>query len=435
MASYFNEEFETLPRVAIEALQLKRFKATLERVYANVPFYKKSLDSVSITPDSITSLSDLQKLPFTTKQDMRDSYPYALFAAPMEEIVRIHASSGTTGKPTVVGYTKKDIENWADLMARTLVTAGAHKGDIIHNAYGYGLFTGGLGVHNGAERLGASVIPISGGNTARQLMIMQDFGSTVITCTPSYALFMAEDARAEGLDFKNFKLRVGIFGAEPWSEAMRGEIEAKLNLTALDIYGLSEIMGPGVAQECFEGKCGLHIWEDHFIPEIINPVTCEILPEGEKGELVITTITKQGIPLIRYRTRDITSITYEPCVCGRTHARIARLSGRSDDMLIIRGVNVFPSQIESILVRIEGVEPHYLLIVDRKDNLDTLQVQVEVDERIFSDEIKVLQSLARRIEKEIKDMLGVTCNVKLVEPKTIQRSEGKAKRVIDNRKL
>lgn len=435
MASYFNEEFETLPRVALEALQFMRLKSVLDRVYNNVPFYKNSFDSAGIKLDSITSLKDLQRLPFTTKQNMRDSYPYALFAAPMEEIVRIHASSGTTGKPTVVGYTKQDIENWADLMARTLVTAGAHKGDIIHNAYGYGLFTGGLGVHNGAERLGASVIPISGGNTARQLMIMQDFGSTVITCTPSYSLFMAEEARAEGLDFKNFKLRVGIFGAEPWSEAMRGEIEEKLNLTALDIYGLSEIMGPGVAQECFEGKCGLHIWEDHFIPEIINPLSGELLPEGEQGELVITTITKQGIPLIRYRTRDITSITYEPCICGRTHARISRLSGRSDDMLIIRGVNVYPSQIESILVTIEGVEPHYLLIVDRTENLDTLQILVEVDERIFSDEIKILQSLSRRIEKEIKDMLGVTCSVKLVEPKTIQRSEGKAKRVIDNRKL
>jgi len=435
LATYFNEEFETLPRIALEALQLMRLKSVLERVYNNVPFYRNSFDSVGIKPASITSLKDLQRLPFTTKQDMRDSYPYALFATPMEEIVRIHASSGTTGKPTVVGYTKKDIENWADLMARTLVTAGAHKGDIIHNAYGYGLFTGGLGVHNGAERLGASVIPISGGNTARQLMIMQDFGSTVITCTPSYSLFIAEEARSAGLDFKNFKLRVGIFGAEPWSEAMRAEIEEKLNLTALDIYGLSEIMGPGVAQECFEGKCGLHIWEDHFIPEIINPLTGELLPEGEKGELVITTITKQGIPLIRYRTRDITSVTYEPCICGRTHARIARLSGRSDDMLIIRGVNVFPSQIESILVTIEGVEPHYLLIVDRKENLDTLQIQVEVDERIFSDEIKVLQGLASQIEKEIKDMLGVTCSVKLVEPKTIQRSEGKAQRVIDNRKL
>ena len=435
MATYFHEEFETLPRVALEALQLKRLKSTIDRVYANVPFYRASLDKSGIAPESVTSLADLQRLPFTTKQDMRDSYPYALFAAPMEEIVRIHASSGTTGKPTVVGYTKKDIDNWADLMARTLMTAGAHRGDIIHNAYGYGLFTGGLGVHNGAERLGASVIPISGGNTARQLMIMQDFGSTILTCTPSYSLFMAEEALAAGVDFRRMKLRVGIFGAEPWSEAMRMEIEEKLNLTALDIYGLSEIMGPGVAQECFEGKNGLHIWEDHFIPEIIDPATGKLLPAGEKGELVITTITKQGIPLIRYRTRDITSISYEPCVCGRTHARISRLSGRSDDMLIIRGVNVFPSQIESILVGIEGVEPHYILIVDRQGNLDTLEVQVEVDERIFSDEIKVLQGLARRIEKEIKDMLGVTCNVKLVEPKTIQRSEGKAKRVIDKRQL
>ncbi len=435
MTCYFNEEFETLPRQALEALQLKRLQATAERVYANVPFYRTAFDRAGVKPAAIANLEDLQKLPFTTKQDMRDSYPYALFAAPMDEIVRIHASSGTTGKPTVVGYTKKDIENWSDLMARSLMTASAHKGDIIHNAYGYGLFTGGLGAHYGAERLGASVIPISGGNTKRQIMIMQDFGSTVLTCTPSYSLFMAEEAKAEGVDFRDLKLRVGIFGAEPWSEAMRGEIEDKLNLTALDIYGLSEIMGPGVAQECFEGKNGLHIWEDHFIPEIINPDTGQRVPVGEKGELVITTITKQGIPLIRYRTRDITSLNLEPCVCGRTHARLARLSGRSDDMLIIRGVNVFPSQIESILVRIEGVEPHYLLIVDRKDNLDTLEVQVEVDERIFSDEIKVLQSLARLIEKEIKDMLGVTCTVKMVEPKKIQRSEGKAKRVIDNRKL
>jgi phenylacetate-CoA ligase len=320
-------------------------------------------------------------------------------------------------------------------MARSFVAAGAHKGDIIHNAYGYGLFTGGLGAHYGAERLGASVIPISGGNTKRQIMIMQDFGSTVLTCTPSYSLFMAEEALVEGIDFKKLKLRVGIFGAEPWSEEMRNEIEAKLNLSAIDIYGLSEIMGPGVAIECIEAKRGLHIWEDHFIPEIINPETGERLPEGERGELVITTITKQGIPLIRYRTRDITSLTYEPCVCGRTHARITRMSGRSDDMLIIRGVNVFPSQIEAILVGIEGIEPHYMLIVDRQGTLDTLTVQVEVSEHLFSDEIKILQALSRRVEKEIKDMLGVTCTAKLVEPKTIQRSEGKAKRVIDNRKL
>jgi phenylacetate-CoA ligase len=435
MAPYYNEEFETLPRPALEALQLKRLQNVLERVYANVPFYRTSFDMAGIRPGDVHTLADLQRLPFTTKQDMRDSYPYGLFAAPLEEIVRIHASSGTTGKPTVVGYTHKDIEIWSELMARSFVAAGAHRGDIIHNAYGYGLFTGGLGAHYGAERLGASVIPISGGNTKRQIMIMQDFGSTVLTCTPSYSLFMAEEARAEGVDFRDLKLRVGIFGAEPWSEAMRSEIEAKLNLDAIDIYGLSEIMGPGVAIECIEAKHGLHLWEDHFIPEIINPETGSVLPEGETGELVITTITKQGIPLIRYRTRDITSLTREPCICGRTHARIARMSGRCDDMIIIRGVNVFPSQIESVLVGIEGVEPHYLLIVDRHDNLDTLEVQVEVDEWLFSDEIKVLQSLARRIEKEIKDMLGVTCKAKLVEPKTIQRSEGKARRVIDNRRV
>ena len=434
MASYFNEEFETLPRPALEALQLKRLQQVLQRVYRNVPFYEESFDNAGISPDDIKSLAELRRLPFTTKQDMRDSYPYGLFAAPMEEIVRIHASSGTTGKPTVVGYTSRDISNWSDLMARSFVAAGAHRGDIIHNAYGYGLFTGGLGAHYGAERLGASVIPISGGNTRRQIMIMQDFGSTVLTCTPSYSLFMAEEARTEGIDFKNLKLRVGIFGAEPWSEAMRKEIEAKLNLDAIDIYGLSEIMGPGVAIECIEAKSGLHIWEDHFIPEIIDSESGEVLPEGTQGELVITTITKEGIPLIRYRTRDITSLTYAPCICGRTHARLARMSGRSDDMLIIRGVNVFPSQIESILVRVEGVEPHYLLIVDREENLDTLEVQVEVGEELFSDEIKVLQSLSKRIEKEIKENLGVTSRVKLVEPKTIQRSEGKARRVIDNRK-
>ncbi len=429
----YNEEFETLPRPALEALQLKRLKSTIKRVYNQVPFYREGLDKAGIIPEDINSLSDLQKLPFTHKQDMRDSYPYGLFAVPMEEIVRIHASSGTTGKPTVVGYTRKDIEVWSELMARSFVAAGAHKGDIIHNAYGYGLFTGGLGAHYGAERLGASVIPMSGGNTKKQILIMKDFGSTVLTCTPSYSLYLAEAALEEGVDFKSLRLRVGIFGAEPWSESMRKEIESKLNICAIDIYGLSEIMGPGVAIECHEAKNGLHIWEDHFLPEIIDPETGNLVPEGEKGELVITTITKEGIPLVRYRTRDITSITYDPCVCGRTHARIARMSGRSDDMLIIRGVNIFPSQIESVLMKIEKVEPHYLLIVDRKDNLDTLEVQVEVDEQLFSDEVKHLQALAQAIEKEIKDMLGVTCKVRLVEPKTILRSEGKAKRVIDKR--
>ncbi|MEA5114631.1 MAG: phenylacetate--CoA ligase [Geobacteraceae bacterium] len=430
---YYNEEFETLPRPALEALQLKRLKTMLERVYSNVPFYKEKFASLGIRPESVKTLEDLRSLPFTVKQDMRDAYPYGLFSSRMEEIVRIHASSGTTGKPTVVGYTKKDIETWSELMARSFVSAGVHRGDIIHNSYGYGLFTGGLGAHYGAEKLGASVIPMSGGNTKRQILIMKDFGSTVLTCTPSYSLFLAEAAKDEGVDFRSLSLRVGIFGAEPWSESMRLEIEEKLNISAIDIYGLSEIMGPGVAIECQEAKCGLHVWEDHFIPEIINPETCEPMPEGEKGELVITTITKEGIPLVRYRTRDITSISYEPCPCGRTHARLARMSGRSDDMLIIRGVNVFPSQIESILMRIEGVEPHYLLIVDRKGNLDTLEVQVEVDECLFSDEVKHLQEMAHGIEKEIKDLLSLTCKVRLVEPKTITRSDGKAKRVVDNR--
>jgi phenylacetate-CoA ligase len=429
----WNAEFETLPREAIAALQLKRLQQTLQRVYATVPFYQESFRRAKITPDDIKSLDDLRRLPFTLKQDMRDNYPYGLFAVPLEDIVRIHASSGTTGKPTVVGYTRRDIEMWAELMARSFVAAGAHKGDVIHNAYGYGLFTGGLGAHYGAEKLGASVIPMSGGNTKKQIMIMQDFGSTVLTCTPSYSLYLAEAAAEEGVDFRDLKLRVGIFGAEPWTESIRREIEAKLNIKAIDIYGLSEILGPGVGIECIEAQHGLHIWEDHFIPEIINPDTGEVLPHGEQGELVITTITKEGIPMIRYRTRDITRLIAEPCVCGRTHIRLARMSGRTDDMLIIRGVNIFPSQIESVLVNIEGVEPHYQLLVDREENLDTLEIQVEVNEKTFSDEIKVLQDLTQRIRKEIKDLLGISCKVRLVEPKTIARSEGKAQRVIDRR--
>jgi phenylacetate-CoA ligase len=429
----WNDEFETLPREAMESLQLKRLQQTLQRVFATVPYYRESFRKAGVTPDSVKSLDDLRRLPFTLKQDMRDNYPYGLFAVPLDQIVRIHASSGTTGKPTVVGYTRRDIDTWSELMARSFVAAGAHRGDVIHNAYGYGLFTGGLGAHYGAEKLGASVIPMSGGNTKRQIMIMQDFGSTVLTCTPSYSLYLAEAAAEEGIDFKKLKLRVGIFGAEPWSESIRCEIEEKLGIKAIDIYGLSEILGPGVAIECIEAQSGLHIWEDHFIPEIINPDTGEVLPLGERGELVLTTITKEGIPMIRYRTRDITRLIPEACICGRTHVRLERMSGRSDDMLIIRGVNVFPSQIESVLVGIDGVEPHYQLIIDRDENLDTLEVQVEVNEQTFSDEIKVLQDLSGRIRKEIKDLLGITCKVRLVEPKTIARSEGKAKRVIDNR--
>lgn len=430
----WNDEFETLPREALQALQLKRLQQTMQRVYESVPYYRESFKKANITPDSVKSLDDLQKIPFTLKQDMRDNYPYGLFAAPLDKIVRIHASSGTTGKPTVVGYTQRDIDNWSELMARSFAAAGAHSGDILHNAYGYGLFTGGLGAHYGAEKLGASVIPMSGGNTKKQIMIMQDFGSTILTCTPSYCLYLAEAAAEEGINIRELPLRVGIHGAEPWSEQMRDEIEEKLGIKAIDIYGLSEILGPGVAIECIEAQSGLHIWEDHFIPEIINPDTGEVLPHGEQGELVITTITKEGIPMIRYRTRDITRINPEPCICGRTHVRLERMSGRSDDMLIIRGVNVFPSQIESILMKIEGVEPHYQLVVDRDDNLDTLEIQVEVNEGVFSDEIKVLQGLSKEIRHQIKEILGVTCEVRLVEPKTIARSEGKAQRVIDKRK-
>ncbi len=431
----WNQEFETLPRKDLEVLQIERLRETAERVYGAVPFYKKIFDEAGVRPGNIHSLKDLRSLPFTTKNDLRDHYPFGLFAVPMEQVVRIHASSGTTGKQTVVGYTRRDIDTWAEVMARSLAAAGAQRTDIIHNAYGYGLFTGGLGIHYGAEKMGASVIPISGGNSKRQIIVMQDFGSTVLTCTPSYALFLAETAEEMGVDIRKLKLRVGIFGAEPWSEKMREEIERKLNIDAIDIFGLSEIIGPGVSIECIEAKRGLHVFEDHFIPEIIHPRTGEVLPYGEKGELVFTTITKEAFPLIRYRTRDISVLHPEPCPCGRTHVRMERVSGRSDDMLIIRGVNVFPSQIESVLMNVKGVEPHYVLIVDRQGNLDTLEVQVEVNEKGFSDEIKELQVLGRRIEKDIKDLLGVTAVVKLVEPKTLQRSEGKAQRVIDKRKI
>ena len=432
----WNEEFETLPREALEALQFKRLKATVERVYETVPFYKKKFDELGVKPSHVKTLKDLQLLPFTIKNDLRDNYPFGLFSVPMEQVVRVHASSGTTGKPIVVGYTKRDIDTWAELIARTLFCAGVHRGDIVHNAYGYGLFTGGLGLHYGAEKVGASVIPISGGNTKRQIIIMQDFGPTAITCTPSYALHLGEVAEEMGLNpAKDFKLRVGCFGAEPWSENMREQIEKKFNIDAIDIFGLTEVIGPGVSSECLEAKKGLHVFEDHFIPEIIDPATGKALPYGEKGELVFTSITKEAFPVIRYRTRDISVLYPEICKCGRTFVRMQRITGRTDDMLIIRGVNVFPSQIESVLMQIEGVEPHYQLIVDREGNLDTLEVQVEVNEKVFSDEIKQLERLEKRIEKDIKELFGVTCKCKLVEPKTIQRSEGKAKRVIDKRKI
>lgn len=430
----WNQEFETLPREALEALQLKRLRATCERVYANVPHYRRAFDAAGFRPEQIRTLADIQRLPFTTKQDLRDNYPYGMFCTPMEQVVRIHASSGTTGKPTVVGYTQRDIETWSELMARCFCAAGVSRGDIVHNSYGYGLFTGGLGAHYGAERVGASVIPMSGGNTKKQIMVMKDFHSTVLTATPSYALHLAEVAEEEGVPMDDLSLRVGIFGAEPWSDEMRAQLESRLHLDAIDIYGLSEIIGPGVAVECLEAKSGMHLMEDHFIAEIIDPDTLEVLPPGEEGELVFTTITKEAFPIIRYRTRDITRLIAEPCRCGRTSWRMQKVSGRSDDMLIIRGVNVFPSQIEALLVECEGVEPHYELVVDRDGSMDTLEVRVEVNDRIFSDEIRHLQALGNRIRKDIKDLYGITARVSLVEPRTIARSQGKAVRVIDRRK-
>jgi phenylacetate-CoA ligase len=431
----YNEKFETMPREALEAIQVRRLQATAARVYNTVPFYRKRFDEMGLKPDHIRTLDDLRKLPFTDKDDLRDNYPFGMFAVPMDNVVRIHASSGTTGKPTVVGYTARDVQTWSELMARTLVAAGATKNDIVHNAYGYGLFTGGLGFHYGAEKLGASVIPISGGNTRRQVMIMKDFGATVLTCTPSYALHIAEVAEEMGVNFRDLKFKAGVFGAEPWTEQMRQEIERKLNLKAMDIYGLSEIIGPGVSVECIEAQSGLHVFEDHFIPEIIDPRTEEVLPHGTPGELVFTTITKEAFPVIRYRTRDFSILHPEPCRCGRTMARMGRVQGRSDDMLIIRGVNVFPSQIESVIMETKGVEPHYQLVVERVASLDQLTVLVEVNEKLFSDEIKNLQAMGRTLERNLRETLGVAAEVKLVEPKTIQRSEGKAVRVVDKRQL
>ena len=433
----YNEEFETLPREVLESLQLKRLQQVVQRVYHTVGFYRTAFDKAGVKPDDIKTLSDLRRLPFTTKQDLKDNYPFGLFAVPMSSIVRLHASSGTTGRSTVVGYTKRDIDTWSELMARCFVAAGLTKNDIIHNAYGYGLFTGGLGAHYGAEKLGASVIPMSGGNTKRQIMILQDFGPTAICCTPSYALNLAEQGKAMGVDMQSLKLRVGILGAEPWSEQLRDEVESKLNITALNIYGLSEIMGPGVSMECLEGRHGMHVFEDHFIVEAIQPETGELLPYGEEGELVFTTITKEAFPLIRYRTRDISRLMVEPCRCGRSHLRMDRVTGRSDDMLIIRGVNVFPSQIEAVLVAVTELEPHYQLLVDRVGSLDTLEIQVEISEKIFadSDEVRNLQKIERRLAKDIKDYLGVTAKIKLVEPKSLQRFEGKASRVVDKRNI
>ena len=429
----FDVSNETMPREELEALQLRRLKSLVEKVYYNVPFYQNRFNEMGLRPEQVRSLDDLKYLPFTEKQDLRNNYPFGLFAVPRDNVVRVHASSGTTGKATVVGYTQRDVNTWAELMARSLMCAGASRRDIVHNAYGYGLFTGGLGMHYGVERLGATILPISGGGTRRQVMLMRDFGSTILCSTPSYALFLYESIIAAGMSIDDLKLHTGIFGAEPWSEKMRADIESKLRIKALDIYGLSEIMGPGVGMECCDAQDGLHIWEDHFLIEIIDPETGEQLPLGETGELVITTLTKEAQPLIRYRTRDITRIDAIPCRCGRTHRRITRIQGRSDDMLIIRGVNVFPQQIETILLETQGVAPHYQLILTREGSLDMLEVKVEVDEKMFSDEIKHLQRIEAKIQKNIKEFLGVTAKVTLSEPRSIERSEGKAKRIIDLR--
>lgn len=430
----WNEYIECMDRERLTKLQSERLSNMIQRLYFNVPFYRNLFQQKGIEPGDIKSIEQLKDLPFTTKQDLRDNYPFGLFAVHSSEVVRVHASSGTTGKPTVVGYTRKDLDTWSEVIARTLTAAGAGKDDVIHIAYGYGLFTGGLGVHYGAEKIGATVIPMSGGNTQRQLQLMQDFGSTIIACTPSYALFLAEAMAEAGIQKGSLKLKAGVFGAEPWTEEMRREIEDKLKIKAIDIYGLSEVIGPGVATECIH-QCGLHVNEDHFIPEIVDPQTLQPLPPGQIGELVFTCLTKEALPLLRYRTRDLTTLNYEKCECGRTTVRMQKCLGRSDDMLIIRGVNVFPSQIETVLLEMSETKPHYLLIVDRINNLDVLEVWVEVDEQFFSDEIKKLEDLKKKIQHKIESTLGIGASVKLVEPKTIERSEGKAKRVIDKRKL
>lgn len=428
----WNVDAECMPREQLLQLQLERLQQTLCRVADNVPCYRNKFLEIGFVPGDLKCLSDLGKLPFTTKEDLRLSYPYGMFAVPMRDVVRIHSSSGTTGKPTVVGYTKDDIRIWTELVARFMTAAGVTNEDIVHIAFGYGLFTGAFGLHYGSEAIGASVIPISGGNTDRQLMIMQDYRSSALVCTPSYGLTIADRLEKQGIDPQSLALRVGLFGVEPWSEQMRTELENRLGILATDNYGLSEIMGPGVAGEC-ACKQGMHLAEDHFIAEIIDPDTGAVLPKGAVGELVLTSLTKQAFPMIRYRTRDITRLCYETCDCGRTLARMEKTRGRSDDMLIIKGVNVFPTQIEEVLFQIEGCEPHYQLLVDRVDNQDRLEVQVEVNEKIFFDEMKQQRTFVVEAEKKIHTALGLSVKVKLVEPSSITRHEGKACRVIDRR--
>jgi len=428
----FQPELETMSRQAIEELQLTRLRTQLARVYVNVPLYRRKFDEAGFRPEQLETLADLARVPFTVKDDLREAYPFDMFAVPLRDIVRVHSSSGTTGQVSVVGYTHGDVERWSDLMARTLACGGATADDIVQVTYGYGLFTGGLGAHYGSERLGAMTIPVSGGNTARQVQILKDFGVTVLACTPSYALLIAETAASMGVDVRSLPLKVGVFGAEPWSEGMRKQIEEVMGIRAIDIYGLSEVMGPGVASECVHQN-GLHVFEDHFIIEIIDPETMESVPDGQQGEVVFTTLTKEGIPVIRYRTRDISRIVPGECACGRTFRRMERVTGRTDDMLIIRGVNVYPSQIEQVLMGIPGVAPHYQVVLDKRGSMDTVEVQVEVSPELAFDEIRELEALQRRVAGAIAATLAVSVDVKLVEPRAIQRSEGKAKRVVDLR--
>lgn len=430
----WNEPKECMSRDERTAEQSQRLKETVNRVYHNVAFYRKKMQELGLEPGDIKGIEDIHKLPFTTKNDLRENYPFGLFAVPKSEIVRVHASSGTTGKPIVVGYTRKDIDLFSEVVARAYCCAGATKDDIVQIAYGYGLFTGGLGMHYGAEKLGAAVVPISGGNTEKQLALMQDFGSTILACTPSYAAFLSEAIEEAGINKNQLQLKAGIFGAEPWSNEMRAKIEEGLGITAYDIYGLSEIIGPGVSCSCHV-QDGLHVAEDHFYPEILDPETLKAVTPGITGELVFTTITKEGMPLLRYRTRDLASLNYDTCACGRTNVRMSKIQGRSDDMLIIRGVNVFPSQVESALLEIEEAKPHYMLIVDRVGTMDTLEIQVEIDDRYFSDEMVELNKVRQKIKHKVESILGISVNINLVEHKTIARSEGKAKRVIDRRKI
>ncbi len=430
----WNKNKECMGAEEKRSLQGARLKKLVERVYHDTPFYRRRLQEMDVAPGDIRSIDDISRLPFTTKDDLRDNYPYGLFAVPMSQIVRIHASSGTTGRPTVVGYTRRDLQVWTEMIARCLSAYGADHDDIFSVAYGYGLFTGGLGLHYGVEHIGATVVPMSSGNTAKQIQLMHDFGPTALACTPSYALYLADAMKASGVDRHDINLRIGIFGAEPWTENMRREIEDKLGIDAFNIYGLSEIMGPGVSHEC-ECKEGSHIIDDHFYPEIIDPVTLEPLPYGEQGELVLTTLTKEGLPLLRYRTKDLCSLIAGPCRCGRTSVRMTRIVGRSDDMLIIRGVNVFPSQIESVILGVEELEPHYHIIVDRRDNLDSLEIHVEVRDGCYSDEINRMTAIKRRAADQLHSILGLHADIKIVEPRTIPRSEGKAQRVTDRRVL